>query len=166
MYLPNPNQITSVLPGVHVSEETAYLISDYPYGRLRCQKRVWLETSPRKGVRMVTRTSNPKRGNDWNNASKAGVYSRYGGTLYLDENNHVQFAGVTEYDNFDELQKWAAIFGAGNVMPAKFAAWFKMKKIYTEKLAASPDPADYKNVVLASRAAQKEMTAEELELLS
>ena len=33
-----------ILPGIHISPETAYVIDDYPYGfRLRCRIRYWLE---------------------------------------------------------------------------------------------------------------------------
>lgn len=63
----------TVLHG-HTSQETAYLQEDYPYGSLRCQRRVWLEQTKR-GYRLVTQTSNPKRGNDWNNAPKKGTYT-------------------------------------------------------------------------------------------
>ncbi len=46
----------------HVSPETAYVVSDYPYGfRLRCQIRYWLEYSPTHGFRLVSQTTNPKR---------------------------------------------------------------------------------------------------------
>jgi hypothetical protein len=62
-----------VLAG-HVSPETAYLVADYPYGfRLRCQIRYWVETS-KHGQRLVSQTSNPKRGGVWNKP-KASTYS-------------------------------------------------------------------------------------------
>jgi hypothetical protein len=32
----------------HISQETAYLVDDYPYGfRLRCKIRYWLEYQPK-----------------------------------------------------------------------------------------------------------------------
>ncbi len=57
----------------HTTEETAYLIEDYPYGfTLRCQKKVWIETDPKRGQRTVEMTSNPKRaGLHWNTPKKS-----------------------------------------------------------------------------------------------
>lgn len=70
-------QVT-VLHG-HDSQDTAYLIGDYPYGRLRCQMRVWVDGPPQKGqykglYRPARQTSNPKRGNDWGNKPHYGQY--------------------------------------------------------------------------------------------
>ena len=73
----------------HISPETAYLVKDYPYGyTLRCQIRYWLEFKPGHGVRLVSQTSNPKRGHVWNKP-KAGTYCRFGGCMVLMENQHV-----------------------------------------------------------------------------
>jgi hypothetical protein len=45
---------SKVLSG-HVSEETAFLVEDYPYGfRLRCKIRYWLEFDPKKGFRSLS----------------------------------------------------------------------------------------------------------------
>ena len=99
----------TVLHG-HVSPDTAYLIEDYPYGRLRCQRRVWIDGPPDKGqykgqYRVMRQTNNPKRtgpdrpgkygegevgpgGHPWN-APKAGTYTDWI-VLYLDEEDHVQ----------------------------------------------------------------------------
>jgi hypothetical protein len=57
----------------HVSQETAYIIQDYPYGSLRTQKRVWLEYREGFGFREMHQTLNPKR-NFWNKPH-AGQYS-------------------------------------------------------------------------------------------
>jgi len=81
-----------VLAG-HVSPETAYLVADYPYGfRLRCQIRYWVETS-KHGQRLVSQTSNPKRGGVWNKP-KASTYSDLR-VLYVDEQGHVQNEGLS-----------------------------------------------------------------------
>lgn len=46
-----------VLSG-HTSPETAYIISDYPYGfRLRCKIRYWLEYKPNSGYRLVSQST-------------------------------------------------------------------------------------------------------------
>lgn len=58
----------------HVSEETAYVCADYPYGfRLRTEIRYWVETKESFGQRFVSQTKNPKNGL-WNKP-KAGTYA-------------------------------------------------------------------------------------------
>lgn len=93
----------------HTSSETAYIIADYPYGfRLRCQMKVWLEFKASKGWRMVSQTSNPKKpGLVWN-TPKASTYRELGGNLYLDENNHVQWEGISIYQGLADLEAFAA----------------------------------------------------------
>jgi hypothetical protein len=66
----NPNR--RALLG-HTSQENAYVIQDYPYGRLRTQKRVWLEYREGFGFREMHQTLNPKN-NRWNKPH-AGQYS-------------------------------------------------------------------------------------------
>jgi hypothetical protein len=92
--------IARVIAGA-VSAETAYVVPDYPYGfRLRCAIRYWIETTTTKhGARVVSQTTNPKRGGIWNR-SKASTYSDLR-VLYVDEQGHVQndalsFAWVDE----------------------------------------------------------------------
>ncbi len=82
-----------VLPAIHTSPETAYVVEDYPYGfRLRCMMRTWVEHKKGHGYRVVSQTSNPKRGG-WN-TPKAGTYSPTCKALYLDENGHLQNTGI------------------------------------------------------------------------
>lgn len=78
---------TSLPPGLrvltgHTSQETAYVQPDYPYGRHRCQRRVWIETKPKQGQRFVAQTQDPKRLR-WN-APHASTYSPIK-VLVLDE---------------------------------------------------------------------------------
>ena len=97
----------------HVSPETAYVVDDYPYGyKLRCKIRYWLDYAPKKGVRVVSQTTNPKRGNIWNKP-KASTYYRFGGAMVLDENNHVQFVGLSEYCDGAEAQRFEQQYGDG-----------------------------------------------------
>lgn len=56
-----------------VDETTAYVVDDYPYGRLRTQIRYWIESKPKFGDRFMAQTLNPKTGR-WNKP-KAGTYS-------------------------------------------------------------------------------------------
>lgn len=102
----------TILAG-HVSPETAYVVADYPYGfRLRCTIRYWLEHDAKRGFRLVSQTSNPKRGNVWNKP-KASTYCKFGGAMYLDDAGHVQWSGLTEYTDGAEATAWVATFGAG-----------------------------------------------------
>ena len=97
----------------HISEQTAYVVEDYPYGfRLRCKIRYWLDFNPKHGVRMVSQTSNPKReGLVWNKP-KASTYCRFGGCMFLDEENHVQWSGLTNIPTPRKLSH-----GASNTAP-------------------------------------------------
>lgn len=97
----------------HVSPDTAYLVEDYPYGyTLRCKKRYWLEWHPKRGFRFVSQTTNPKRGHAWN-APKASTYCRFGGCMYLEDNGHVQWTGLTEYTDGAEAKAWQERYGEG-----------------------------------------------------
>jgi len=103
----------------HVSPETAYVVENYPYGfRLRCRKRYWLDCDDRRGVRLMSQTTNPKRGGVWNQA-KASVYCRFGGAMYLDEDGHVQWSGLTEYSSAEEALAWRDAYGAGVPEPMR-----------------------------------------------
>ncbi len=44
----------------HTTPQTAYVQDDYPYGlHLRCRRRLWIETKPSRGQRLVTQTLAP-----------------------------------------------------------------------------------------------------------
>jgi hypothetical protein len=90
---PDPAWRVRVLTG-HVSPETAYVVDDYPYGRvLRCKIRYWIETAT-KGAkkdqqRFVSQTTNPKKAGEPWNKPHPGTYASLQ-VLYLDEVDHVQ----------------------------------------------------------------------------
>lgn len=114
----------------HVSEATAYVVEDYPYGfSLRCTIRYWLEHSPNKGFRFVSQTKNPKNGR-WN-APKKSTYARMGGCMFLDEKGHVQWAGVSGYSSVSELEQFIANFPGANLDDAKL--FLKMKLAHDAK---------------------------------
>lgn len=98
----------------HVSPETAYVVDDYPYGfRLRCKIRYWLEYHPRHGFRLVSQTTDPKRiGNPWNKP-KASTYVRFAACMYLDDDGHVTWSGLSQYSDAKEAIAWRDTFGAG-----------------------------------------------------
>lgn len=102
----------------HVSPATAYVVDDYPYGfQLRCKIRYWLDYSPKHGVRLVSQTTNPKRGHVWNK-EKASTYCRFGGCMFLDDKGHVQWSGATEYMSGAELEAWGDRYRDGVPGPA------------------------------------------------
>ena len=112
----------------HVSPETAYVVNDYPYGfRLRCKIRYWVEYKAKQGFRFVSQTTNPKRPGEVWNKPKAGTYSKFGGAMYLNEDGHVKFAGLTEYSDGAEAKAFADTYGeaipeAGKVLLNKWVA--------------------------------------------
>ena len=103
----------TILSG-HTSEETAYLIEDYPCGfTKRCKKRIWIE-SPTKGagkgrMRVVSQTTNPKAKTDVWNKPKAGVFVDF---LFLyrdEEDGHIHNEGMNLYTHKeweDFKNKW------------------------------------------------------------
>ena len=98
--------MTTFLTG-HVSPETAYVVDDYPYGyTLRCKIRYWLEYSPKRGFRLVSQTTNPKRGHIWNKP-KASTYCRFGGCMFLNDEGHVTWDGLSEYCSGAEAKAWS-----------------------------------------------------------
>ena len=117
----------------HVSPETAYVVNDYPYGfRLRCTIRYWLEYKGDMGVRLMSQTTNPKRGGVWNKP-KASTYACFGGAMYLDDEGHVQWAGLTEYSNGAEAKLFEDTFGEGvpeGEARSVLGRWVKVKLAY------------------------------------
>ena len=98
----------------HISPETAYVVADYPYGfRLRCKIRYWIEFKSKKGFRFVSQTTNPKKPGEVWNKPKASTYSMFGGAMFLDENEHVQFAGLNEYSDGAEAKAFQETYGEG-----------------------------------------------------
>jgi len=101
--------VVTVLSG-HTSQETAYLVEDYPYGfRLRCQIRFWIETN-KNGSRVVSQTSNPKKpGLVWNKP-KASTYTPLR-VLFIDENGHVVNEALSFYADSAKIAAFEAAFG-------------------------------------------------------
>lgn len=127
------NEIEIKVLSGHTSPETAYVVSDYPYGfRLRCAIRYWLEFVPKKGVRLWSQTTNPKRAGEPWNKPKASTFCRFGGAMFLDDAGHVKWSGVNEYHSAEEIGAWLAQFEAG--VPAaclpSLKAWHAGKVAY------------------------------------
>lgn len=112
----------------HTSFETAYLVENYPYGRLRCKIWYWLEHHPKFGVRFCSRTENPKTGRL--NNPKRGTYHLLGGAMYLDENNHVKFTALSHYSDVKEFQYFLTHFPQANRLDIKIFAKAKALMYY------------------------------------
>jgi hypothetical protein len=98
-----------VLTG-HTTQETAYVVDDYPYGfRLRCKIRYWLEFHPKHGFRLCSQTTNPKRPGEVWNTPKKSTYSMLA-VMGLDEQEHVTWTGCSMYQ-FDALEAFEAEYG-------------------------------------------------------
>jgi hypothetical protein len=94
----------------HTSPETAYVVESYPYGSgLRCRKRYWLEFKKSHGYRLVSQTTNPKRGDTWNKPHP-GQYVLVAACMYLDDEKHVQWAGVGVGTDAEKAAKFVAAF--------------------------------------------------------
>ena len=103
----------------HTTQETAYLVRDYPYGfRLRCQIRYWLESDPKKGHRFCSQTTNPKKPGEVWNAPKKSTYTPISACMFLDDEDHVQWTGFDPYHADKALrfvETYAQAAGIGEV---------------------------------------------------
>ncbi len=94
----------------HTSEETAFLVDDYPYGfRLRCKIRYWLEYKPGIGFRFCYQTTNPNMAGDFWNKPKKSTYRELA-IMGLGENDHVTWHGISMYYP-EELAQFVAAYG-------------------------------------------------------
>lgn len=105
---PTPEvKIETILAGC-TSEDTAFVVQDYPYGyTLRTQIRYWLETNPKHGTRFVSQTKNPKTGK-WN-APKRSTYDPVK-VLVLLENGHVETRTLGNYADEAQIAAFEAQF--------------------------------------------------------
>lgn len=123
----------------YTSPETAFVVEDYPYGfRLRCKIQYWLETDLKKGSRLCSQTTNPKQQGEVWNKPKCSTYARFGGVMYLDEQEHVTWTGLTPYSNVAEILEWLEIYGEGmNEGVGKLArTWLAAKELHELRVAS------------------------------
>ena len=116
----------------HNSPETAYLVDDYPYGfKLRCKIRYWLEYNPKKGFRFCSQTTNPKKGDIWNKPKKS-TYCLISAAMFLDEDDHVQWSGLSEYSSLMDARNWKEIYQEGCSKEAldRLNLWIQKKLEY------------------------------------
>lgn len=122
----------------HTSQETAYVVEDYPYGfTLRCKIRYWLEYSPKKGFRFCSQTTNPKKAGEAWNAPKKSTYTMLA-IMGVNDEGHVTWTGCSIYD-FDKLaefgEKYASSFDEDQSKVHAFA--LKAYELYEAKKAAA-----------------------------
>jgi hypothetical protein len=120
----------------HASQETAYLVPDYPYGRkVRCRIRYWMERDANRGYRFCSQTENPKTLR-WN-APKRSTYALISGAMYLDERNHVQWRTVTEYTGHDEALAFVQAFpGLDKESSDRLVVWAAKKAAFARACAS------------------------------
>lgn len=113
--------VVEVLVG-HRSAETAYIIADYPCGRVaRCVKRVWVEAN-KHGMRLIEQTSIAKykmEAKGWKegepvpdkfwNRPKSGTYSRVV-AIFLDEVGHVQSRRLDRFSGTKHVEVFERVF--------------------------------------------------------
>lgn len=87
----------------HTSEDTAYVVENYPYGRDRTLMRYWMEYKKGKGYRFVSQTLNPKT-KQWNKPS-ASTYSETLVMVKLDSNGHIVPLSPTGWSAAETIQK-------------------------------------------------------------
>ena len=85
------------------TEENPHIVNSYPYGRLRCICKFWIESNEKRGDRWVKQTQNPKT-LVWNKPKK----STYSGVMvaYLDEEGHATYKSLwtgTDSEKYKEF---------------------------------------------------------------
>lgn len=116
----------------HTSEATAYVVNDYPYSGMRCQIKFWLESDPKKGMRFVSQTQNPKTGR-WNNPKKS-TYCFLAMGMYLDEKGHCVHDALHQYSKAKEILEFVQTFSTG-YDAGKLLYWCLAKKKLAGKIA-------------------------------
>lgn len=114
------------------SEEHAFYVDDYPYSfSIRTQYRCWLERKDGKGFRFVSQTRNPKKvGTPWNKP-KVSTYVKLAGCLYLDEKHHVNWSGLSEYSEPNDILAFVKNFSKAEFSILKL--YLPMKVLYCQR---------------------------------
>ena len=124
-----------------ISAETAFVQPDYPYGRrLRCERRCWVETNPRYGMRFMTQTTNPKRpGRVWNKPDNR-TYSDLV-ALWVDDKGFVATDSLTNVGFYEvkQLKEWGernqALLAADEYVRTRYTAALTSREAYEARKA-------------------------------
>jgi hypothetical protein len=128
----------------HTSQETAYLVIDYPYGfKLRCQIRFWLESHPKKGYRLCSQTTNPKKPGEVWNAPRRSTYTPIAAAMYLDDAGHVQWATFADWKPEAALSFVQRFPHAAGIDSARIFAALKVRRLAGKRLTINGAPAPY-----------------------
>lgn len=131
-----PYKVGDVLSPAHNSEKTAYVIDDYPYGSMRTEMRVWLDTNKKGEQRVMRQTQNPKTGH-WNKP-KASTYSD-AMVLTMDEKGHVKGDGWSlQWSGSEASARWLNDYG--HVLTATQKSRIKFRVDYNANMKAAGDP--------------------------
>lgn len=155
----------TILTG-HTSEATAYTQQDYPYGRLRCSRRVWVETRKGFGQRMVTQTQNPKNGR-WN-AHKPGNYHNVIVIFLNDDNGHVETDCLGTYDSLEKIQEFETQWGANLDQHQQAAIKFLQavarasKRVTVTITAGGTNPGEERQTIQEQQQIMRDLTLDEL----
>lgn len=125
----------------HSSPDTAYVQDDYPHGfRDRCKRRTWLEFKAKQGYRIVHQTSQswyPGNGESappdaqlrWAKP-KASTYAPIAACMYLDAQDHVQWAQIGGYAKPSDCASFMADFPQADFGGIKALALASIKYAY------------------------------------
>lgn len=139
----------------HTSEATAFMIEDYPYGRkVRCRRRVWIESDPKKGHRFVAQTEHPTR-KVWNKPAKS-TYRDVAACLYLDEQGHVEWSTVHVYTSAAEALAFVKEFASHCVGLEDLRVWAKQKAVFSNAFATGKATFTINGVAQERTEAEKE----------
>ena len=117
----------------HTSPETAYVVKDYPYGfKLRCSIRYWLEDRP-KGWRLCSQTTNPKKSGEVWNKEKCSTYTTNAACMYLDDEGHVTWTGVSIGTPPVDTLKFVVDFPGADMR--QLLPWARAKAVWARKYA-------------------------------
>ncbi len=117
----------------HTSPDSAYIVSDYPYGfRLRCQIRHWIEFKRGHGFRHVAQTSNPKRPDLTWNRPKAGT-SCPALVLVIDTAGHVASDGLGTWATEEQIAAFETTHAAA--LTAEHRAALAMLRAMNARMA-------------------------------
>jgi len=120
------------LQKVYDQNTTEAVTNDYPYGRLRCTAKWWIEERPKMGARVMFQTINPKTGRV--NAPKKGNYWPVVVLVKNPENGHIENFSVSNYDSIEELAKFRDTYQLREKDEKFIDAWIVAKKRFAEKV--------------------------------
>lgn len=121
-------EMMKVLPSLHNSPATAYIIEDYPFGSgLRCFKRIWIESRGKgakaKCQRVVYQTTKRLFNKSYTghtapmisphlwNAEKKGIYGAMQILFVEEETGHIKVDGLGEYPWEEHCETFAKTYG-------------------------------------------------------